>query len=186
MKNKIENLHDLFVDEGRELYYSTQQELKELPKMERKATSPELKKLIKKQREAAKNQQSQLKNAFKTINAKMESGTCEMTKSIFKRSDEMIGKSADKEVRDVAIINSLQQLSHRKIAGFGTTAAYAKEIGQKVAAKDIHAALTSEKKIDAELSRIAEKGINKKATTPMSPKAAAPTAKKATKKPVMA
>lgn len=178
MKNKIENLQDLFVDEGRELYYTTQQELKELPKLEKKATSPALKKLIQKQREAAKAQQAHLKNAFKTIDAKLESGQCEMTQSIFKRSEETIGKSPNKAVRDAAIINSLQQLSHRKIASFGTTAAYAKEIGQKAAAKGIHDALTSEKRIDAELSKIATGDINKKAATP--------TAQKATKRPIEA
>lgn len=165
MKNKIENLKDLLIEEGSDLYSSTQQELKELPKMESSAASPKLKDLIKRQMKVSEDQQKNLKDAFNQMNSTMESGICRTTESILNRTHEIIENSADKEVCDAGIVNSLQQLSHRKIAGFGSSAAFAEQIGQKEAAKAFKQALETEKKIDAELSSLAVNEINRKAAT---------------------
>lgn len=167
MKNKITNLKDLLIEEGRDLYSSTQQELKELPKLENSINSPKLKELIKKQIKVSQDQQKNLKDAFHQLNSTFEAGICRTTESILNRTHDIIKHSTEKEVSDAGIINSLQQLSHRKIAGFGSSAAYAKQIGQKEAAKAFHAALEHEKEIDAQLSELAVGEINYKAAAVM-------------------
>lgn len=164
MSNKINNLKDLLIEESKELYYANQQELKELPKIEKMASSPELKKFINKQRTASENQQKKFSEVLSELEVVAKRGKCETTKSILHRTELRMKQSKEDSVRDASIVNSLQYLSHRKIAGLGASAAYAKQIGQKHSAKIFHAALKEEKKIDAQLSKLAEKELNRKAS----------------------
>jgi len=164
MPQKIKNLKDLLIEETRELYLSNKQELKELSNIEKVATSADLKKFINKQIVASVAQQEKLDEVLKKLNYVVKRGKSETTKSILNLAQQRIKQSSEPSVRDAGIVNSLQYLSHRKIAGFGSGAAYANQIGQKETAKIFHTALKEEKKIDAQLSKLAERELNKKAS----------------------
>jgi ferritin-like metal-binding protein YciE len=156
-------LRDLLLLEGRALYNSNQQELKELPNMERHAVSNELKQMLHKQLKVTKKEQEFLATAFTNLNAEYEGDKCRTTEAILKESREMIENSVDREVRDAGIIRSLQILGHRKMAGFGTTAAYARAIGEEKAAGYFHDALEEERRMDLEFSELAQRECNKAA-----------------------
>ena len=157
----MNDLRDLLLWEGRELFNSNQQELRELPKIERRAVSTDLKNLIKKQFERTEKEQKYLESAFTKLHADHDGKTCRATEAILKETHEMLENSLDRELVDAGIIRSLQMLGHRKIAGFGTSAAYARAIGEESAASYFHNALEEEKKLDVEFSRLAEQACNK-------------------------
>lgn len=163
MKTKIENLKDLFVEQGRELYSALHQEQKELPEMQRQVNNPKLKSLIDRQVTLAKKQSQTIQEAFKSIHESPEGERNECCEAVFKKSKDLIGRSKNQEVRDSVIINSIQRLNHSKITGLGSLSAYAREIDQKKVAEHLHESLNHEKKIDQELSVLAETDINKKA-----------------------
>ena len=163
--NKISNLRDLFIEQGRELYNSNYQEIVELPDIERQVTSLELKKIIHKQYIKAQYQQFRIKDLFEKINASPDGEKCEITESIIKKTLSQIRRSTVASVRDAGIISLIQMLNHRKIAGLGSLTAYAREIDQEQSAKSLHEALVDEKEIDEELSELAENEINKMAKT---------------------
>jgi ferritin-like metal-binding protein YciE len=163
---KLHDLRDLLLLEGRELYNSNKQELKELPNMERWAVSDELKKLIRTQFERTEKEQEFLDTAFTDLNADCKGSRCIATKAILKESRELLDNSFDRELRDAGIIRSLQILGHRKIAGYGTSAAYARAIGEERAARYFHDALDEEKRTDRELTELAVNEVNKMAVHP--------------------
>ena len=163
--NKIVNLRDLYIQQSRELYNATAREISELPKLEAESTSTELKGIITRQILKSMNQQVRLAEAMKEINASPDGESCMLTENILKQAQKNASRAADHSVRDAGIITSMQQLVHRKLAGFGTTSSFAREIGQEQSARTLHEALIEAWEIDSALSELAEEVINKLAKT---------------------
>jgi len=160
MISKINNVKGLLIEECKDLYHSNQQELKELPKFEKTASSPDLKRFIKKQMIATKFQQKQLDEVLTELNWVNTTGTCDTTTSILNRTEEIMKQSTKRVVRDASIVNSLQYLNHRKIAGFVASANFANQIGQTEVAEIFQGALEQERDTDFELCVLAEKEID--------------------------
>lgn len=163
--NQIENLKDLLIEQSRELHSSYEQELKELPKFEKKAVSTDLKKIINKQTQTIKTQQARLTNLFEKLNASPDGNHSLTTKSILKETNERIDHSETEEICDVCIVNSLQQLGHKKISDLGAASAYAREIGKIEAATLLHDSLEEDKYLGKELIKLAQRDINRKAAS---------------------
>ncbi|MBL6448115.1 DUF892 family protein [Fulvivirga sp. 29W222] len=165
MATKLENLKDLFLEQGRELHDAAMQEQKELPEILKDATNQQLKAIIDRQLKMAKTEISYLDEAFKKLRVKGQGEKNLCCESIIKQTKALIKRSKDAEVRDAAIINSIQRLNHNKITGFGSLTSYAREIGQDEIAANLHKALEQEKSIDEDLSDLAEWEVNKKAAS---------------------
>jgi len=160
MITKINNVKGLLIEECKDLYHSNQQELKELPKFEKTASSPDLKRFIKKQIIASKFQQKQLDEVLTELNWVSKPGTCDTTTSILNRTEDRMRQTTKPVVRDASIVNSLQYLNHRKIAGFVASANFANQIGQTDVADVFQGAVEQEKNTDFELSVLAEREID--------------------------
>lgn len=63
-------------------------------------------------------------------------------------------------VRDAGIIAASQKVEHYEIATYGTLAAFAKVLDQKVALKSLLLTLQEEKKCDELLTSIADTALN--------------------------
>jgi ferritin-like metal-binding protein YciE len=163
MLNRIDNLRDLFLQQGRELYSSTLQELAELPKIEKQVSSPVLKKLINKKIMRIQNEQVKLAEVLKEINASPDGNGAYATESILKMMQSQINRCTDSAARDAGVILNLQRLIHWKLAGLGTTSAFAAEIGQEKGAGTLLDVLQEAKELDRELSQLARGEINRQA-----------------------
>ena len=163
MNAKIENLTDLFIEQGRELYDATKLEQKELPNIGKHVSNSQLKTIVDRQVNTAKNQSISLTDAFKKLKEKPDGEKNLCCDAIIKQAKSLIDRSKDDRIRDAAIINSIQRLNHDKIASYGSLAAYAQEIGQDEIAKNMFTALEEEKAIDKDLSALAEREINRRA-----------------------
>ena len=128
---KIDNLEDLFIEETWELYNSNQEQIKALPRLKKLSTSAPLKKLIAEELKSTERQQEWLKGLLNEHKVNADEGKCEITKAIFKESENKLERTKAGSTRDAGIVSSLQQLGHRKVAGLGATSAYAMEIGFK-------------------------------------------------------
>ena len=160
---KLENLRDLFIQHGRELYDCNEQEIAELPKILNEVSSPQLRKILERQLNKAENQRVRMREAFLKINSNPAGEECVPTRSILKQVHDRIEKSQQENVKDAGIIAGIQILNHRKISGLGSAISFAREIGQEESARSFHEALLEEKEIDKELSELAEKEINRRA-----------------------
>lgn len=164
MSKKIENLRDLFIVQGREIYDATKQEVSELQKIQKHVSNPQLKKVLDSQLNIAKNQKIRLQNTFKKMNVSPEGELNDTCEAALKKTHNLIERSKDSEVRDAAIISSIQRFNHSKIASLGALTSYARQLGfEDVIINSFHEALTEEKDIDKKLTTLAESEINKQA-----------------------
>lgn len=166
---KLVNLSDLLNEEASELYDAEQQQLVELPRLRDKATSPELKNALDKEIEETKIQTDRLDKVFDNLDYDPEVEQSECCKTIFNKTHRLIDRSADPQIRDAGIISSLQHLNHYKMASYGSTATYARELKNEVVSKLLHESLGGEQKTDNEFSDLAEKHINVDAISPVIP-----------------
>jgi ferritin-like metal-binding protein YciE len=162
--NKIENLRDLYIQQGRELFNSGAQQLAELPKIEMQVHSPQLRKIINRQILKIQNQQVRLAQALKRINASPEGEKCLATESILKVAQFHINRASDPSVRDAGIIVHMQYLVHLEVAGFGSAKSFAREIGQEESANTFMEVLHEERDLDSQYSELADLEINRLAT----------------------
>ena len=164
---QIENLRDLLIEQGRELQSAEKQQLTDLPMIEKQASSRALKKIINKQIDKTKNQQIRIKQVFQKLNASLEGQQSEPYNALVNFCFNLIEDCTDYDIRDVAIINGIQHINRHKIAGYGTIAAYAEEIGNQDAASLLHESLKDEKSIYCELRDLAINEVNKAAAVPV-------------------
>lgn len=160
---KIENLKDLFLVQGREMYDIANQVQNELPAIKDQVSNPDLRAALEREITSAKEQCNRINAAFTAINEAPTGETSESLRSLLKRTRSLINQSQEKEVRDAAVINAIQQINHSNIAGLGSLSAYAKEIGHDTSASSFHECVEMEKDIDEELSKIAWNRVNREA-----------------------
>jgi ferritin-like metal-binding protein YciE len=160
---QIQDLKDLFVEQGRELYETSRQEENALPDTEKQANNPELKKIIRQQLDTATSQRRRLEQAFRKLNANVDGEKNPWSETALKETKDLASRSTAGEVRDAAIINGIQRLNHMKMSAYGSLSAYANTIGESEIAELVHDSLEEERNIDRDLSKLAEAEINTKA-----------------------
>ncbi len=83
-------------------------------------------------------------------------------RALIRETRKMARISAD-NVRDAAIVASIQRIIHYKIAGYGTIASYAQALGRTEEASHFAQLADRDKAIDAELTELAKKTLNPEA-----------------------
>lgn len=164
---KFETLHDLFVNQLRDLYSAESQIIKALPKMIKHATTPALKAGLTAHLEETKGQLERLKEISAALGKKLSGHTCEATKGLVKEAAEWMEEDATDAVMDAGIIADGQRVEHYEISAYGTAHAYALALGDKQSASLLAATLKEEKAADEKLGKIAL-AVNKAALAPKS------------------
>lgn len=155
-----DKLKDFFVDGLKDVLWAEQALVKNLPKMEKNATTPELKAAINKHLEETEGQVERLKDVFKAIGEKEEAQKCDAMDGLLKEAEGIMEETEPGAVRDAAIIAAAQKVEHYEIASYGTLATYAKLLGETEAAELLVATLDEEKTCDTDLTALAETKIN--------------------------
>jgi ferritin-like metal-binding protein YciE len=126
-------LHDLFVNELKDIYWAEKALTKAIPVMIKNATADELVEAL--------------------------TGHLEVTKEHITRLED----TEEGMVRDAGIIAASQKAEHYEIASYGTLCSFAKTLGESEAAALLLETLDEEKEADVKLSEIAESFINMEA-----------------------
>jgi len=159
---KIKNLHDLFVQELRDMYHAEKQLVKALPKMAKASVNDELRTAFEDHLEETKNHVTRLEDVFGEIEQKATAKTCEGMKGLVSEGSEVMD-DADEEARDAALIAAAQKVEHYEIASYGCLVAWAKELGFQTAAELLNETLEEEKAADAKLNELALQRANAEA-----------------------
>ena len=93
----------------------------------------------------------------------LENTTCKGMKGVIEEGKEIMKMDAEPEVLDAGLITAAQRVEHYEIAGYGSAAAHAKQLGLKDAAKTLIKTLDEEVATDKKLTKVAESMVNKKA-----------------------
>lgn len=162
-------LHELFVDEIRDLYDAEKQLTKALPKMARTAASEGLREAIETHLEETRGHVSRLERVFELLEERPRGKHCAGIAGIIEEAGSMISDEDAGAVLDAGIIAGAQRAEHYEIAAYGSAAAWAKAMGHGEVAELLAETLEEEKTADATLTELAESGINDAANAGMTP-----------------
>ncbi|WP_149524313.1 YciE/YciF ferroxidase family protein [Sphingobacterium hotanense] len=157
------HLHELFVDELRDILGAERQLLKGLKKMENAAQSEQLKDAFKTHYQQTEGQIERLKSVFEELGMSARGKKCKAMEGLLAEAEEIIEEfQDDADVIDAALIAAAQKVEHYEIASYGCVVTYAKLMGHKQAQETLFQTLEEEKQTDSLLTDIALSSANKK------------------------
>ena len=151
----LKTLHDLYVNELKDLYNAEHQLLKALPKMAKAASSPDLAKAFTDHLAETEGQIERLETIFAELEVSPRGKQCKAMEGLLEEGKEVMAEDADPSVMDAALISAAQRVEHYEMAGYGTVRTYARLLGYKGAARVLQQTLNEEGKTDHLLTRLA-------------------------------
>lgn len=162
-KDAAKELKDLFEDGLKDIYWAEKALVKALPKMQKNATDEKLKNAIAQHLTETEGHVSRLEECFKSMGKKAQAKKCDAMQGLLDEADSILKETEPGTVRDAGIIAASQKVEHYEIATYGTLAAFAKVLKEKVSLKNLLATLEEEKQCDKSLTKLADTNLNSKA-----------------------
>jgi ferritin-like metal-binding protein YciE len=160
---KPNSLHELYLEQLRDLYDAERQIIKALPEMIEAASSEDLKEALTEHLDVTKDQATRLEKIFTTLGENSKGEKCQGMKGVIEEGSDLIDKINDDDVRDAAIIASAQRVEHYEMAGYGTARTFATLLENNGQSELLQQTLDEEKEADQKLTALAEE-INLNAT----------------------
>lgn len=157
------NMHDLLVEELRDIYHAEKQLEKALPKLAKASFSDDLRQCFDEHREQTRGQIERLEQVFEKLDTRNRGKRCEAMEGLIDEAREIMEMGLAPEVLDAALIAAAQKVEHYEIASYGTVHAYASAMGLQEVADLLRQTLDEEKQTDQKLNQLAISKINKKA-----------------------
>ena len=158
-RKKEKNLHDLFLDTLKDIYYAENKILKALPKMAKAAQADELKAAFTKHLRETEGQVKRLEQIFKELDEPAKGKKCPAIDGIIEEGNEIAKDYKGSPAIDAGLLAAAQAVEHYEISRYGTLKTWAEELGLGAVAL-IDETLAEEKATDAGLSKIAEASVN--------------------------
>lgn len=162
---KMATLHDLYVDELRDLYNAEQQLVESLPEMAKAAEDRQLIKAFTHHLAETKGQIKRLERIFEELDVNPKGKTCKAMKGLLAEGKDTIAEDAPSSVKDAALIAAAQRVEHYEIAGYGCVRTFARLLGFEKAAELLQETLDEEGATDKALTHLAETVINTEAAS---------------------
>jgi ferritin-like metal-binding protein YciE len=157
-------LHEFFVEQLKDIYWTEKKLVKTLPKLEDAATTPQLQDAFRNHCEQTKQHVSRLENVFSMIGEEADATKCPAMAGIADEGSDIIDDTdSDTAQRDVGLIFAGQKAEHYEIATYGGLIQLAKTLGYNQVANVLGQTLEEEKQADAMLTQIAENNVNYRA-----------------------
>jgi ferritin-like metal-binding protein YciE len=154
-------LKKFFVEELQDIYWAEKHLAKELPKLQKAATSEELAEAFGDHQAETEEHVSRLEDVFKMLGETAKAKKCQAMEGLVKEATEIIEETEEETAtRDVALIMAAQKMEHYEIATYGSLVQLAKTIGLHDVAEVLAETLNEEKEVDLLLTSIAEGGVN--------------------------
>jgi ferritin-like metal-binding protein YciE len=160
-KGKVTTLHELFLEQIRDLYSAEQQLVRALPQMAGAAHNSTLKKGFQVHLKETVVHVKRLEKIFKKLGENPQGKTCKAMEGLVNEGKETINENASPAVKDAALIAAAQRVEHYEMAGYGTVKTYAMLMGHKETAKLLSLTLKEESLTDKKLTK-ASKAVNSK------------------------
>lgn len=156
----LDSLHDLYVDELKDLYSAENQLLKALPRMAKKATAPGLKAAFTEHLEVTRGQVGRLDRIFAGLGVSPKGKKCKAMEGLVEEGKEVIDEDGEPAVIDAALIACAQRVEHYEMAGYGCVWTFATLLAEDEAAALLKETLDEEGAADKTLTELAETVIN--------------------------
>ena len=153
---KANSLHELYLEELKDLYDAENQIIKALPKMVEAASSEELQGALTEHLEVTRGQAKRLEQIFQNMGEKLKAEKCKGMEGLIKEGSDILSEDMDEDVKDAAIISAAQRIEHYEMAGYGTVRTWANLLGETEAEELLQETLDEEKEADEKLNELAE------------------------------
>jgi ferritin-like metal-binding protein YciE len=149
------HLHELFVDELKDILGGEKQLLKGLKKMSSSAKGESLREAFEEHYKQTEGHIERLKQTFETIGKPARSKKCKAMEGLLEEAEEIIDSYEGDEALDAALICAAQKVEHYEIATYVCLVTYAKLMEHAEAEVLLSATLAEEKETDSLLTEIA-------------------------------
>jgi ferritin-like metal-binding protein YciE len=153
---KLGSLHDVFVEELKDLYSAETQLTKALPKMAKAASSDELRTAFEEHLKETEGQVQRLETIFEELEVSPKGKKCKAMAGLIEEGAEVIDMDGEEAVKDAALIAAAQKVEHYEIAGYGTVRNFAELLGLDDVVNLLQETLDEEAAADKKLTEIAE------------------------------
>lgn len=154
-------LEKYFEDALKDIYWAEKHLTKELPKMQKAATTEALQGAIEEHLVQTEEHVSRLEQVFEMLGKKAQGKKCEAMEGLTKEGAAVIEETeAGSMTRDVGIIMAAQKVEHYEIATYGGLVSLANTLGYQEISDILAETLEEEKQTDEDLTVIAENSIN--------------------------
>jgi ferritin-like metal-binding protein YciE len=153
---KLGSLHDVFVEELKDLYSAETQLTKALPKMAKAASSDELRTAFEEHLKETEGQVQRLETIFEELDVSPKGKKCKAMAGLIEEGAEVIDTDGEEAVKDAALIAAAQKVEHYEIAGYGTVRNFAELLGLDDVVNLLQETLDEEAAADKKLTEIAE------------------------------
>jgi ferritin-like metal-binding protein YciE len=158
---KMQTLHDLFMDQLKDMHDAERQLTSALPKMAKAASAPELRQAFEQHLDVTKSQIDRLGQIFEMMGASKGRKPCKGMEGLIAEGEEVLmADGIAPSVRDAGLIAAAQKVEHYEIASYGTLRSYAQMMGHKEAGQVLQQILDEEGRADKLLTQIAENHVN--------------------------
>lgn len=155
--SKITNLHELYVEQLKDLFNAEKQLIKALPAMAKASSSDTLKKAFASHLEETKQHAETVTDILMSHDEKSSGKKCAAMEGLIKEGKEMISEDADPSVKDAGLIAAAQRVEHYEMAGYGCVRTYAELLGYDEDLTQLQAILDQEGAVDKKLTDLAKK-----------------------------
>jgi ferritin-like metal-binding protein YciE len=155
------SLQDVFAEQLGDLRSAEQQLVQALPKLAAAAHHDQLREAFQHHLEETRGHLQRLEEIVPTLGFPVPVETCEGMKGLIREGEEILTASGDPVARDAALIAAAQRVEHYEIAGYGTAATLADELGFDEAKDLLDQTLDEESNADKLLTKIATGGMFK-------------------------
>ncbi|MET0984758.1 MAG: DUF892 family protein [Steroidobacteraceae bacterium] len=155
----IDNMHTLYAIELQELHSAEQQMRTLVDKLAGAVVHAEIVTRLSSYANELRARILELEGILMSIGAPPRAHPDQAMRALINESHKM-AQIAAPNIRDAALVASLQRIIHYKIAGYGTIAAYAKALGRTEEAARFAAFADQDKNVDEELTQVAKDTLN--------------------------
>ena len=149
------HLHELFVDELRDILGAERQLLKGLKKMANAAESDTLKAAFESHYAETEEHINRLKHVLESLGLSARGKKCKAMEGLLEEAEEIIESFEGDPSLDAALIAAAQKVEHYEIATYGCLVTYEKLMEHNEAKEILGTTLNEEKEADAKLTDIA-------------------------------
>ncbi len=154
------HLHELFVDELKDILGGEKQLLKGLKKMAQKAQRSSLREAFEMHHTETEGHIDRLKQVFESIGKPTRGKKCKAMEGLLNEADEIMDEFEGDEAMDAALIAAAQKVEHYEIATYGCLVTYARLMEHEEAERILSETLKEEKETDVKLTEIAMEEAN--------------------------
>ena len=157
------DLHELFHETLKDIYFAEKKILSALPKMAKAAQSEDLKAAFEKHGTETEEHVARLEKVFEEIEQAPRGKSCDAIIGIIEEGQEVMKEFKGAAALDAGLLAAAQAVEHYEIARYGTLKTWAAELGLNQAVKLLERTLAEEKKTDETLTQLAESQVNEHA-----------------------